>query len=105
MCHPNLDLEGYWCSGSRRQYLAAEVGLWQAVPVHHIDQVVQHTVEDAVQLLAPQRGALDLRQGARVQLCLQTQQLRGTHPAVPPAVGATPRCPPLQAQRSGNAFG
>lgn len=52
-------------------YLAAEEGLWQAVAVHHIDQVVQHVVEDAMEFLTPQRRALDLGQGTRVQLSLQ----------------------------------
>lgn len=63
-----------FCSGSGRrgpQYLAAEEGLWQAVPIHHVDQVVQHVVEDAMELLPTQRRALDLGQGARVQLSLQ----------------------------------
>lgn len=53
------------------QYLAAEEGLWQAVAIHHVDQVVQHVVEDAMELLTPQGCALDLGQGACVQLSLQ----------------------------------
>lgn len=55
-------------------YLAAEVGLWQAVPVHHVDQVIQDIMEDAMEFLASKCCALDLRQGARVQFSLETQQ-------------------------------
>lgn len=61
----------FWSGKRAPQYLAAEEGLWQAVPIHHVDQVVQHVVEDAMELLTPQRCALDLGQGTRVQLSLQ----------------------------------
>lgn len=40
---PYLELKEYLCSHSEtrsKRYLVAEVGLWQAVSIHHIDQVI-----------------------------------------------------------------
>lgn len=79
---PYLELEEYLCSCSEtrsNRYLAAEVGLWQAVSIHHIDQVIQDVMEDAMEFLASKCCALDLRQGTRVQFSLETQWIAQCH--------------------------
>lgn len=60
-------------------YLAAKVGLWQAVPIHHVDQVIQDIMEDAMEFFASKCCALDLWQGACVQFSLETQQIPQCH--------------------------
>lgn len=58
-------------------YLGAEEGLRQAVSVHHVYQVVQHAVEDTVQLLSVQRHSLDQGQLASVQFRLGEGERQG----------------------------
>lgn len=83
---PELQEGPVWVWKGGPQYLAAEEGLWQAVAIHHVDQVVQHVVEDAMELLTPQCCALDLGQGACVQLSLQ-QGTASLSSCGPPALG------------------
>lgn len=51
-------------------YLGGEIRLWQAIAVHDILQVLQHVVEDLVQLLAKDGQGRLRGEPPRVQLGL-----------------------------------